>query len=120
LFFDNKLKEGVFLDLRHSEAFMFFADRARYEKMIWHSEGATVGVFFSAEGPQDINTLGKMPQDVHPTPPKILKTKTLEGSSNVECQRFSRRSGTAKGLLFTLDCNHSLAFTPSSKLKVLM
>jgi hypothetical protein len=26
-----------------------------------------LGVFFSAEGPQDINTFNKMPQEVHPT-----------------------------------------------------
>jgi hypothetical protein len=41
---------------------VFFVDRARYEKMIQHREGATVGVFFSTEGPQDKNTFGKIIQ----------------------------------------------------------
>jgi hypothetical protein len=30
--------------------------------MIQHREGATVGVFFSTEGPQDKNTFGKIIQ----------------------------------------------------------
>jgi hypothetical protein len=51
-----------FLDLRHSEAFIFFADRARYEKRSSTSKGLLLGVFFSAEGPLGKNTFGKTVQ----------------------------------------------------------
>jgi hypothetical protein len=30
-------------------------------------KGLLLGVFFSAKGPQDINTFDKMPQEVRPT-----------------------------------------------------
>jgi hypothetical protein len=40
-----------FLDLRHFEAFEFFADRARYEKRSSTAKGLLLGAFFSAEGP---------------------------------------------------------------------
>jgi hypothetical protein len=47
-----------FSDLQHSEAFVFFADRARYEKRSSTAKGLMLGVFF-AEGPLGKNTFGK-------------------------------------------------------------
>jgi hypothetical protein len=40
-----------FSDLRHFEAFEFFADWARYEKRSSTAKGLLLGVFFPAEGP---------------------------------------------------------------------
>jgi hypothetical protein len=40
-----------FSDLRHSEAFEFFADRARYEKRSSTAKGILLGAFFFTEGP---------------------------------------------------------------------
>jgi hypothetical protein len=37
-----------------------------------------LGVFFSAEGPQDINTFGKMPQEVRPTHTEGSQDEDLE------------------------------------------
>jgi hypothetical protein len=51
-----------FLDLRHSKAFLFFADRARYEKRSSTAKGLLEGVFFPAEGPQGENIFGKILQ----------------------------------------------------------
>jgi hypothetical protein len=48
------------LDLRHPEAFVLFADRARYEKRSSTAKGLLLGVFFSAEGPQDKGITGKV------------------------------------------------------------
>jgi hypothetical protein len=48
-----------FLDLQHSEAFMFFADRARYEKRSSTAKGLLLGAFFSAEGTLSKNTFGR-------------------------------------------------------------
>jgi hypothetical protein len=44
-----------------------------------------LGVFFSVEGPQDKNTFGKMIQRSTLLLLKVLKTKTLRRSNNVEC-----------------------------------
>jgi hypothetical protein len=49
----------VFSDLRHSEAFVFFVDRAHYEKRSCTAKELLLGVFFSAEGPLGKNTFGK-------------------------------------------------------------
>jgi hypothetical protein len=49
-------------DLWHSEAFMFFVDRACYKKRPSTVKGLLLGVFFSAEGPQGKNTFDKMIQ----------------------------------------------------------
>ena len=49
-----------FSDLRHSEAFVFFADRARYEKRSSTAKGLLLGAFFSAEGPLSKNTFDKI------------------------------------------------------------
>jgi hypothetical protein len=51
-----------FSDLRHSEAFVFFMDRARYEKRSSTAKGLLLGVLFPAEGPQGKNTFGKILQ----------------------------------------------------------
>jgi hypothetical protein len=48
-----------FSDLRLSEAFEFFADRARYEKRSSTVKGLLLGAFFSAEGPLSKNTFGR-------------------------------------------------------------
>jgi hypothetical protein len=40
------------------------------------------GVFFSAKGPQDINTFGKMPQEVRPT--------SVEGSQDEDLGKKQR------------------------------
>jgi hypothetical protein len=58
----QRAKARCFSDLQHSEAFVFFADRARYEKRSSTAKGLLLGVFFSAEGPQGKNTFGKMIQ----------------------------------------------------------
>ena len=51
-----------FSDLRHSEAFVLFADWAHYEKRSSTAKGLMLGVFSSAEGPQGKNTFGKTVQ----------------------------------------------------------
>jgi hypothetical protein len=51
-----------FLDFRHSEAFVFFTDRACYKKRSSTTKGLLLGVFFSTEGPLGKNTFGKMIQ----------------------------------------------------------
>jgi hypothetical protein len=51
-----------FSDLRHSEALVFFVDRARYEKRSSTAKGLLLGVFFPVEGPQGKNTFGKIIQ----------------------------------------------------------
>jgi hypothetical protein len=51
-----------FSDLRHSEAFVFFVDRAHYEKRSSTAKGLLLGVFFPAEGPQGKNTFSKILQ----------------------------------------------------------
>jgi hypothetical protein len=51
-----------FSDLRHSEAFVFFVDRARYKKRSSTAKRLLLGVFFSAEGPQGKDTFGKRVQ----------------------------------------------------------
>jgi hypothetical protein len=43
-------------DLRHSEAFVFFVDRARYEKRSSTVNELLLGVFSSIESPQDKKT----------------------------------------------------------------
>jgi hypothetical protein len=55
----QRAQERCFSDLRHSEAFVFFADRARYEKRSSTAKGLLLGVFSSTEGPQGKNTFGK-------------------------------------------------------------
>ena len=60
--FSAKSSGKVFSDLRHSEAFVFFADRACYEKRSSTAKGLLLGVFFFAEGPQGKNTFDKMIQ----------------------------------------------------------
>jgi hypothetical protein len=42
-----------------------------------------LGVFFSVEGPQDINTFGKIPQEVHPT--------STEGSQDEDLGKKQQR-----------------------------
>jgi hypothetical protein len=49
-----------FSDLRHSKAFVFFVDQARYEKRSSTAKGLILGVFFSAKVPQGKNTFDKM------------------------------------------------------------
>jgi hypothetical protein len=56
------MREGVFSDLWHFEAFVFFVDRVRYKKRSSTAKGLLLGVFFSAEGLQGKNTFGKMIQ----------------------------------------------------------
>jgi hypothetical protein len=51
-----------FSDLQHSEVFVFFADRDRYEKRSSTAKGLMFGVFTSVEGPQGKNTFGKTVQ----------------------------------------------------------
>jgi hypothetical protein len=49
-----------FSDLRHPEAFVFFVDRAHYEKNdLAPQKGLLLGVFLSAEGPQDEGVIDK-------------------------------------------------------------
>jgi hypothetical protein len=52
----------VFSNLWHSKAFVFFADRACYEKRSSTAKGLLLGVFFSLEGPLGKNTFGKTVQ----------------------------------------------------------
>jgi hypothetical protein len=47
-----------------------------------------LGVFFSAEGPQDKNTFDKMIQKPSLPLPKILKTKTLRRTNIAKCQSY--------------------------------
>jgi hypothetical protein len=53
-----------------------------------------LGVFFSAEGPQDEAIVCKVMLRIL-FPPKVLKTKTLSKSDNDECRRYSRRTTTS-------------------------
>jgi hypothetical protein len=90
-YFNRFLKQAqgrCFLDLQHSEAFMFFADRARYKKRSSTAKELLLGVFFSTEGPQDKNTFGKMIQKSSLLLPKVLKTKTLRRGNIVKCRSY--------------------------------
>jgi hypothetical protein len=58
----QQAQERCFSDLRHSEAFVSFANRARYKKRSSTTKGLLLGVFFHAEGPQGKNTFGKIIQ----------------------------------------------------------
>ena len=60
--FSQRAQGRCFSDLRHSEAFVFFADRARYKKRSSTVKGLLLGVFFSAEGHLGKNTFGKTVQ----------------------------------------------------------
>jgi hypothetical protein len=76
---------------------VFFVNRARYEKTIWHREGATVGVFFSAEGLQNINTFVRMPQKVRPTSTEGSQDEDLEKKQQCRTSKLSSfGSGQAK------------------------
>jgi hypothetical protein len=57
--FSARSSGKVFSDLRNSEAFVFFADRARYEKRSSTAKGLLLGVFFSAESPLGKNTFDR-------------------------------------------------------------
>jgi hypothetical protein len=54
-------------------------------------KGLLLGVFFSAEGPQDKVFIGKVILRTLSLP-KILKTKILSGSNNGEYQSYHRRT----------------------------
>jgi hypothetical protein len=58
----QRAQRRCFSDLRHFEAFVFFADRARYEKRSSTAKGLLLGVFFPAEGSQGKNTIDKIPR----------------------------------------------------------
>jgi hypothetical protein len=60
--FRQRAQGRCFSNLRHSEAFVFFADRARYEKRSSTAKGLLLGVFFPAEGDQGKNTFDKIIQ----------------------------------------------------------
>jgi hypothetical protein len=47
-----------------------------------------LGVFFSAEGPQDKNTFSKVIQKSSLFLPKVSKTKSLLESNDAKCQRY--------------------------------
>jgi hypothetical protein len=51
-------------------------------------KGLLLGVFFPAEGPQDINTFGKMIQKSSLPLLKVLKTKTLHRSNIAKCRSY--------------------------------
>jgi hypothetical protein len=55
-----------------------------------------LGVFFSAEGPQDKDTFDKMIQRSALLLPKVLKTKTLRRSNNVETPKLPSASTQIK------------------------
>jgi hypothetical protein len=78
----------LFSDLRHSEAFMFFVDRACYKKQSSTTQGLLWRVFFSAECPQDKNIFGKVIQKSSLLLPKILKTKTSLRRHDAKCRSY--------------------------------
>jgi hypothetical protein len=55
-----------------------------------------LGVFFSAEGPQDKNTFGKMIQRSSLPLLKILETKNLRGSNIAKCRSYHTSSVQVK------------------------
>jgi hypothetical protein len=59
-------------------------------------KGLLLGVFFSTEGPQDKNTFGKMIQKSSLPLLKILKMKTLHGSSIAKCRSYRSASVQVK------------------------
>jgi hypothetical protein len=48
-----------------------------------------LGVFFSVEGPQDINTFGKMPQEVRPTSVEGSQDEDLEKKQQCRTPKLS-------------------------------
>jgi hypothetical protein len=75
LFFGNKLREGVFRTFGILKPSCFSRTELITKKRSSTAKGLLFGVFLSAEGPQDINTFGKMPQEVCPT--------FIEGPQNI-------------------------------------
>jgi hypothetical protein len=59
-------------------------------------DALVLGVFFYAEAPQDKNTFGKMIQKSSLPLPKILKTKSLHGSSIAKCRSYHSASVQVK------------------------
>jgi hypothetical protein len=51
-------------------------------------KGLLLGVFFSAEDPQDKNTFGKVMLKSSLLLPKVLKTKTSLRSNDVKCRSY--------------------------------
>jgi hypothetical protein len=51
-------------------------------------EGRVLGVFFSAEGPQDKNTFGKVIQKSSLLLPKVIKMKTSLRSNDAKCRSY--------------------------------
>jgi hypothetical protein len=60
LFFDNKLREGVFWTFSIPNPSYFLRIELVMKKRSSIAEGLLLGVFFSAEGPQDKDTIGKV------------------------------------------------------------
>jgi hypothetical protein len=62
LFFDNKLREGVFRTFGIPKPLCFSRIELVTKKRSSTTKGLLLGVFFSTEGPQDKNTFGKIIQ----------------------------------------------------------
>jgi hypothetical protein len=60
LFFENKLREGVFWTFGISKPLCFSRIELVTKKRSSTAKGLLLGVFFSAEGPQGKNTFGKI------------------------------------------------------------
>jgi hypothetical protein len=88
IIFDNKLREGVFRTFGILKPLCFLRTELITKKWSSTAKGLLLGVFFSAEGPQDKNTFGKMIQKSSLPLPKILKRKTLHRSNIAKCRSY--------------------------------
>jgi hypothetical protein len=95
-FFDNKLREGVFWTFAIPKPLCFSRTKLVTQKGSSTAKGLLLGVFFSAKGPQDKNTFGKIIQKSSLPLPRILKTKTLHGSSVAKCRSYRSASVQVK------------------------
>jgi hypothetical protein len=89
--FNNKLREGVFWTFGIPKPSYFSWIELVMKKRSSTMKGLLLGVFFSAEGPQDKGIIGKVILRTLSLP-KVLEMKILSGSYDDEYQSHHRRT----------------------------
>jgi hypothetical protein len=84
--FDNKLRQGNFWTFDIPKPSYYSWIELVMEKRSSTAKGLLLGVFFSAEGPQDIDHRQSDTEDFLFSLPKLLKTKISSGSNIGERQ----------------------------------
>jgi hypothetical protein len=88
IFFDKKLREGVFRTFDIPKPSCCSRIELVMKKRSSIAKGLLLGVFFSAEGPQDKNTFSKVILKSPLLLPKVLKTKTSLRSNGAKCRSY--------------------------------